>query len=96
MKIVKKKTNGELTISLEGRLDTNTSPNLEKELIITDDLKSITFDLEKLEYISSSGLRILLSTEKKMNGKKVIIKNANEYVKEVLDMTGFSELFIMK
>ena len=96
MKIVKKKTNGELTISLEGRLDTNTSPNLEKELIITSDLKSITFDLEKLEYISSSGLRILLSTEKKMNGKKVIIKNANEYVKEVLDMTGFSELFIMK
>ena len=96
MKIIKKKNNSQLKITLEGRLDTNTSPSLEKELNITSEINEVVFDLEKLDYISSSGLRILLSVQKKLKSGKVVIKGANDYVKEVLDMTGFSDLFTLE
>ena len=96
MKIIKKKNNSQLKITLEGRLDTNTSPSLEKELNITNEINEVVFDLEKLDYISSSGLRILLSAQKKLKSGKVVIKGANDYVKEVLDMTGFSDLFTLE
>ena len=81
-----------LTIKLTGRLDTTTSDSLEKELSL-ENVKTLIFDLEKLEYISSSGLRILLSSQKQMNNKgKMIVKNISGNVKEVLDITGFSSI----
>ena len=81
-----------LTIKLTGRLDTTTSDSLEKELSL-ENVKTLIFDLEKLEYISSSGLRILLTSQKQMNNKgKMIVKNISGNVKEVLDITGFSSI----
>ena len=75
MKINKQQNDNELTISLEGRLDTNTSPDLEKELTSLDGITKLIFDLKGLEYISSAGLRIILSLQKAMFSKgNLIIK----------------------
>ena len=97
MKIEKNLTENELIIKLEGRLDTMTSPELEKELGDLNGVNSIIFDFEKLEYISSSGLRILLSCQKKMNAQgKMVIKNVSDVVKSVFDMTGFSDILTIE
>ena len=81
MNIIKTRDNGTLTIALEGRMDITTAPDLEKE--IKDSLDGVTelvFDLEKLTYISSAGLRVLLLAQKKMNkqGSMKVI-HVNEY-----------------
>ena len=86
MQIDKKIEGDTLTIKLTGRLDTTTSEMLEKELSL-ENVKTLIFDLAGLEYISSSGLRILLSTKKQM-----IVKNVKGNVKEVLDITGLSSV----
>ena len=97
MKINKKQNDDELIISLEGRLDTNTSPDLEKELSSLDDIKKLVFDFKKLEYISSAGLRIILICQKAMLNKgDMIIKNANEDVKEVFEITGFADILTIE
>ena len=97
MKINKKQNGNELIISLEGRLDTNTSPDLEKELSSLDDIKKLIFDFSKLEYISSAGLRIVLSCQKIMaNQGEMIIKNANDSVKEVFEITGFADILTIE
>ena len=94
MNINTKKEGSKLTIELEGRLDTVTSPQLDeviqKEI---DSVDEIILDLEKLEYMSSAGLRILLSTEKvmsKKDGMKVI--HVNSDIMEIFEITGFSEI----
>jgi anti-sigma B factor antagonist len=94
MKINKEKTGQELTFSLEGRLDTVTAPELERELNAElDGAEALTLDLGKLEYISSAGLRVLLSAHKAMARKGGLkILNANEIVREVFDVTGFSDI----
>ena len=83
-----------LTIALEGRLDTTTAPDLEKELKNSlDGVTELILDLEKLDYISSAGLRVLLSAQKIMNkqgGMKVI--HVNDMVNEVFEVTGFSDI----
>ena len=83
-----------LTIALEGRLDTMTAPELEAELTTAlDSADTLTFDFADLDYISSAGLRVLLSTHKRMaakGGMKVI--HVNEIVREVFDVTGFSDV----
>ncbi|MBR3019503.1 MAG: STAS domain-containing protein [Clostridia bacterium] len=83
-----------LVIALEGRLDTTTAPELEAELNQSmPGAESLTLDFGKLEYISSAGLRVLLSAHKAMakkGGMKVI--NANEIVKEVFEVTGFADI----
>ena len=89
----------ELVVELKGRLDTNTSPELEKRLKeekIDEDL--VILDFKELEYISSAGLRILLSTKKALDaeGKKFEIHNINEIVKEVFKVTGFSNILTIK
>jgi len=92
---VNKKLNGnELKIELEGRLDTNTSPELENELKkYLDNISSLIFDFKNLEYISSAGLRVILSTQKIMNTKgDMVIKNVNDLVMEVFDATGFTDI----
>ncbi|SDB05378.1 STAS domain-containing protein [Eubacterium oxidoreducens] len=94
MEIKKTKDTGKLTIDIDGRLDTTTAPQLEKEL--GEQLNGVTelvFDLEKLEYISSAGLRVLLSAQKTMNKQgKMVVKNANEAVMEIFDVTGFVDI----
>lgn len=92
MKIEKKLNEKKLVIKLEGRLDTTTAPQLEAELKNSlDGVAELVFDLGALEYISSAGLRVLLSAYKTMRGKgSMKITNANELVQEVFEVTGFS------
>ena len=94
MKITKNLNGTSLNIALEGRLDTTTAPDLEKELKDSlDAADALTLDFGKLDYISSAGLRVLLSAHKAMakkNGMKVV--NVNEIVKEVFDVTGFADI----
>ena len=83
-----------MLIELDGRLDTITSPELENILKSElDEVSALSFDFSKLEYISSAGLRVLLSTKKKMDqqGSMEII-NSNEIVREIFDITGFSDI----
>ncbi len=92
---IEKKLNGKtLEIALQGRLDTTTSPDLEAELKKSlDGVDSLVMDFSKLEYISSAGLRVLLSAHKIMatrGGMK--ITNVNEIVHEVFDVTGFVDI----
>ena len=98
MEIVIKHQN-ELLIELKGRLDTNTSPELEKKLAeekITEAL--VVLDFKELEYISSAGLRVLLATKKRLEseGKALEIHNINDVVKEVFNVTGFSNILTIK
>ena len=89
----------ETTIALEGRLDTNTSPELETKLeTIPDDVTAIHFDFGELRYVSSAGLRLLLVLQKKMNasGGKMIIHNPNELIMEVFEATGFSDILTIE
>ena len=89
----------ETTIALEGRLDTNTSPELEAKLkTIPDDVTALHFDFGELRYVSSAGLRLLLTSQKKMNacGGKMIIHKPNELVVEVFEVTGFSDILTIE
>lgn len=97
MKIDIKKENNNLKIALEGRLDTITSTELEKEIQNLEGVESLVFDFEKLGYISSAGLRVLLLAQKTMNKQgSMIIKNANENIKDIFEVTGFSEIFTIE
>ena len=98
MNIKKTLNNSVLTIELEGRLDTTTSPELSKELdSALDGVTKLIFDLEKLEYISSSGLRVLLSAQKVMNAQgNMIVKNVSEMVMEVFEITGFIDILTIE
>ncbi|MBR0228815.1 MAG: STAS domain-containing protein [Clostridia bacterium] len=92
---ISKKLNGTaLEIALEGRLDTMTAPELEKELNASlDAVDALTLDLASLDYISSAGLRVLLAAHKIMSRKGGMkITNANEIVNEVFDVTGFADI----
>lgn len=94
MKIDKKLIDDCLTLAVSGRLDTNTSPALEAELKL-DGIKKVVFDLAELEYISSAGLRVLMTAKKAMTsvGGAMEIANPNAMVKGVFDITGLSEIF---
>lgn len=92
MKITKHSEGTALEIALEGRLDTNTAPELEKELKESlGGMTDLTLDFAKLEYISSAGLRVLLSAHKTMQGR-MTVKNVNDIVSEVFDVTGFVDI----
>ena len=79
---------------MEGRIDTTTSPSLEAELKQSlDGITELVFDFEKLEYISSAGLRILLAAPKVMNKQgSMVVKNVNEVIAEVFEVAGFSDI----
>ena len=83
-----------MTLEIEGRLDTVSAPELETEVeAIPDDITKLVLDLENLEYISSAGLRVLLSAHKKMSLRDgMTVKHANELVMEVFEVTGFSDI----
>jgi len=94
MQIAKSKDGNTLNISLEGGLDTMTAPEL--EAAVKDDLGTIdaaVLDLKGLEYVSSAGLRVILSVHKALAGKGGLkVKNPNETVSEVFEVTGFSDI----
>ena len=92
---INKTLNGDaLTIALEGRLDTTTAPELEQELKNSlDGVTDLTLDLAKLDYISSAGLRVLLSAHKTMMKQgQMKVTNASEIVKAVFEVTGFCDI----
>ena len=98
MEIIKNAGDGSLVLNLIGRLDTTTAPQLEE--VIKADLggvSSLTLDFEKLEYISSAGLRVLLAAQKTMNKQgDMVIKNANADIKEVFEITGFADILTIE
>lgn len=94
MEIIKNKNGSTLDLSVIGRLDTTTAPALEtaiKENI--ENVTALTLDFAKLDYVSSAGLRVLLSAQKTMNKQGTMtIKNVNDDIKEVFEITGFSDI----
>lgn len=97
--IINKRNDGsKLTIYIEGRLDTSTSPELSKELETSlEGVTDLVIDLTLLEYISSSGLRILFSAQKVMNGKgTMVVKNVSGLVMEVFEITGFKDVLTIE
>ena len=92
MEIKKNLEGTKLTLAPVGRVDTITSPELEAAVQL-DGVEELVFDLANVDYISSAGLRVLLASQKKMAGKVMKIANAKPAVKEVFDITGFSDIF---
>ena len=94
MTINKTRNGNALTIALEGRLDTMTAPELEKELKQgLNGIETLTFDFSKVEYISSAGLRVLLYAQKAMYDKgSMKVTHPNEIVTEVFEVTGFADI----
>ena len=92
MEINKVKADSKLTIAPKGRIDTITSQEF-AAAIEFDGIDELLFDLSSVDYISSAGLRVLLSAQKKMARKVMQITGAQPAVKEVFDITGFSDIF---
>ena len=98
LNIEKKVENGKAIFALEGRLDTVTAPQLEKELSgALDGVTGLTLDFAKLDYISSAGLRVLLSAQKLMakQGSMKLV-GVNKTVMEIFDVTGFSDILTIE
>lgn len=94
-----KETDGtSLIVTLEGRLDTTTAPELEgllKESL--EDKTELRLDIKDLEYISSAGLRVLLSAQKVMSKQgSMVVQNASAAVKEIFEVTGFSDILTIE
>ena len=98
MTITKKQNGTALEIALEGRLNTMTAPELEAELNQSlGSADSLTLDFSKLDYISSAGLRVLLSAHKNMIAKGGMkVTNVNEIVQEVFEVTGFADILTIE
>ena len=98
MEILKKQSGDQLIIALKGRLDTNTAPELEKSVGDLKEVKVLKVDLTDLDYISSAGLRVILTLHKNMssNGAKLIVAHPKDEVMEVFDMTGFSSFLTIE
>lgn len=98
MNINKALNAAELTVTLEGRLDTTTAPQLEAELKTSlNDIDFLIMDFSGLEYISSAGLRVLLSAQKVMNKQgKMVIRHVNETILEVFEVTGFVDILTLE
>ena len=94
MTISKKQNESALELALAGRLDTVTAPELEKELKASlDGVKELTLDFAGLDYISSAGLRVLLSAQKTMNRQGAMkLVHVNETIMEIFEVTGFSDI----
>ena len=96
---IEKKLNGEaLTLIVSGRLDTQTAPELEKEInAILPDLKELIFDMANLEYVSSAGLRVILKAQKIMNMQgSMKLTGVNDSIMEVFDITGFLDILTIE
>ena len=96
---INKTANGtELTVALVGRLDTTTAPQLEAELKESlGGVAQLVLDFKALDYLSSAGLRILLSTQKLMNKQgNMIVRNVNEVIMEIFEVTGFCDVLTIE
>ena len=96
---IEKISNGtELNLKVVGRLDTTTAPELEKEIAENiAGVEKLVLDFCELDYLSSAGLRVLLQAQKTMNKQgKMIIRNVNETINEIFEVTGFSEILIIE
>lgn len=98
MNIIKILDEGKLSISLEGRLDTTTAPELEKALDGSlDGVTELTIDMSGLDYLSSAGLRILLGAQKTMNKQgNMKVTNVNETIMEIFEVTGFADILTIE
>ena len=97
--IIEKNLNGtELNIAITGRLDTTTAPQLEAEFKQNiSGVEKLVFDFANLEYLSSAGLRVLLAAQKVMNKQgEMIIKNVNETINEIFEVTGFIDILTIE
>lgn len=90
--------NGKAVFALEGRLDTLSSPELERELsAVLPGLRELVLDFGKLDYLSSAGLRVLLSAQKVMTRQgEMRIRRVNETIREIFEVTGFSEILTIE
>ena len=96
---IEKKLNGsELTVAITGRLDTTTAPQLEVSLKESfSNVEKLVLDFAGLEYLSSAGLRVLLMAQKTMNKQgEMIIKNVNETISEIFEVTGFADVLTIE
>lgn len=96
---IEKKLNGQsATLVVVGRLDTQTAPELEKELDgVVSGLKELTFDMTGLEYVSSAGLRVILKAQKLMNAQgSMKLTGVNDSIMEVFDITGFLDILTIE
>ncbi len=98
MEIIKEQNGSTLKMSLIGRLDTSTAPMLENEIkTALDGIADLTLDFDKLEYISSAGLRLVLAMQKQMNKQgSMVIVNVGQDIKDVFDITGFSDILTIQ
>ena len=96
---IDKKANGtELVMVISGRMDTTTAPQLDAELKSSlDGVDRLVLDFEKLEYVSSAGLRVILAAQKTMNKQgEMVIKNVSEVIMEVFEITGFVDILTIE
>lgn len=98
MTIDKVRDDGRLTVSISGRMDTMTAPEVDKAIKgKLDSVSELVFDFSGLDYISSSGLRVLLAAQKVMNKKgRMAIKNVCQTVMDVFEVTGFSSILTIE
>ena len=97
MTVTKTQDGSSVTLSVEGRLDTITAPDLEKEIQSLGEAASLEIDCTKLEYISSAGLHVLLSSHKAFAKKDgMTITNVGEQVLDIFDVTGFKDILNIK
>ena len=98
LNIEKKSEGNNLSFALSGRLDTTTAPDLEKE--VKDNIEGVEkldFDFADLAYISSAGLRVLLSAQKIMNKQgDMVVRNCSDEIKEIFEVTGFSDILTIE
>ena len=85
-------------MALNGRLDTNTAPELETELKASlNGIETLVIDMEELAYLSSAGLRVILAAQKQMNKQgRMIIRKVNDMVMEVFEVTGFTDILTIE
>ncbi len=98
MTIQVNKNGNEMTVAIEGRLDTTTAPELEKTLKENlDGIAALVLDFAALEYISSAGLRVVLGAQKTMNKQgSMVVRHVNETVNEVFEITGFADILTIE
>ena len=98
MTINKSSDKPNLKFSIQGRIDTNTSPELDKAVNESiDGVTNLIFDFEKVEYISSAGLRVLLSAQKKMNKQGTMkVINVGDAIMEIFEVSGFSDILTIE
>ncbi|MEA4927693.1 MAG: STAS domain-containing protein [Candidatus Limiplasma sp.] len=97
MTIAKQTSGDTLTVTLDGRLDTITSPDLEQALADLAGVKHLVLDFSKITYISSAGLRVLLALQKRMGVQgDMVVRHVDKMVMEVLEMSGFVDILTIE